>query len=227
VTARLRWAEQHLNYRFANPGLLEQALTHRSASKTNNERLEFLGDALLTFLIARQLYESRPADKEGDLSRLRAELVKGETLAQIGLELGFEDRVILGTGESRSGGARRTSVLANAFEAVIGAVLLDGGVAAAETCATKIFAERLGDLPEAASLKDPKTKLQEWIQGRGLGLPTYVVESVVGEPHQQSFTVVCRVPERQAEVCGEGDSRRRAEQDAAERMLSILSSEHE
>ena len=222
MTARLRWAEQHLQYHFRNPELLEQALTHRSASKENNERLEFLGDSFLNFAVARQLYEHHPSGSEGDLSRLRSALVKGTTLAELGRDLGLAPQIILGPGEHSSGGADRDSILANAVEAVIGAVLLDGGLEAADACVTRLFADRLEQLPDAGSLKDAKTKLQEHLQGRGLSLPVYTVESVSGEPHRQSFAVVCEVAETAARVEGHGQSRRQAEQSAAERMLLIL-----
>ena len=227
VKARLRWAEERLEYRFESAELLEKALTHRSASKDNNERLEFLGDALLNFVVARRLYDRDQNHTEGDLSRLRASLVKGETLAEIGRELAVEPHVIVGPGELRSGGARRTSVLANTVEAVIGAILLDGGFAQAEACVNRLMDERLRTLPEAASLKDPKTRLQEWLQGRGLELPEYTVESTSGEPHAQTFVVTCEVVERGATVKGTGSSRRSAEQEAAERMLSKLTSDNE
>ncbi len=222
VAAQLEWAEDRLAYRFKSADLLQQALTHRSASKENNERLEFLGDALLNFVVARRLYDRSDSDSEGDLSRLRAALVKGDTLAEIGRELTVESHVIVGSGEVRSGGARRSSVLANTVEAVIGAILLDGGFGEAEACVGRLMDERLRTLPEAASLKDPKTRLQEWLQGRGLELPQYTVESTSGEPHQQTFVVVCEVAEREIIVHGQGPSRRSAEQDAAEQMLSQL-----
>ncbi len=222
MTVRLRWAEQHLQYHFRDPELLEQALTHRSASKENNERLEFLGDSFLNFAVARQLYEHHPSEPEGDLSRLRSALVKGATLAELGRDLDLAPQIILGPGEHSSGGADRDSTLANAVEAVIGAVLLDGGLEAADACVTRLFAHRLEQLPDAGSLKDAKTKLQERLQGRGLSLPVYTVESVSGEPHRQSFSVVCEVVETAARVEGHGQSRRQAEQSAAERMLLIL-----
>ena len=222
MTARLRWAEQHLQYHFRNPELLEQAFTHRSASKENNERLEFLGDSFLNFAVARQLYDHRPSGSEGDLSRLRSALVKGTTLAELGRDWGLAPQIILGPGEHSSGGADRDSILANAVEAVIGAVLLDGGLEAADACVRRLFADRLEQLPDAGSLKDAKTKLQERLQGRGLSLPVYTVESVSGEPHRQSFAAVFEVAETAARVEGRGQSRRQAEQNAAERMLLIL-----
>jgi len=225
VTDRLRWAAQHLQYHFQQPELLGQALTHRSASPQNNERLEFLGDSLLNFSVARRLYELHPSEPEGNLSRLRSELVKGVTLAELGRELTLAPQIILGPGEHSSGGACRDSILANAVEAVIGAVYLDGGFEAADGCVTRLFAERLERLPDAGSLKDAKSKLQEWLQGRGLGLPVYTVESISGEPHRRSFAVVCEVAETSARIEGQGQSRRQAEQNAAEQMLLILDSD--
>lgn len=222
---RARWAEKHLNYRFTDPSLLEQALTHRSASKRNNERLEFLGDALLSFTIARRLYRLRPDDAEGDLSRARASLVNRTVLAGIGREIEIDAQIVLGPGESRSGGAQRSSALADTVEAIFGAVLLDGGYEAAEELIEFLFAKRLESLPDAASLKDSKTKLQEWLQGRGFGLPRYAVELIHGRDHNQVFTVTCRVEETGRQTAGTGSSRRRAEQEAAAAMLAVLSRE--
>jgi len=226
VTDRLRWAEQHLDYRFDDPTLLEQALTHRSASKHNNERLEFLGDALLNFVIANRLFELHPQNSEGELSRLRAFLVRGSTLADIGRALGIEAQLILGPGELRSGGGRRDAALANGLEALLGAILLDGGFAAAEACVGKLFADRLATLPDADSLKDAKTRLQEWLQGRGRLPPDYTVESALGEPHKQTFTVICSLGYGQRVSRGSGTSRRKAEQNAAQKLLAILISEN-
>ena len=222
MTQRLRWAEQRIQYQFRDPKLLTQALTHRSASKENNERLEFLGDALLNFVAARELFQQYPSDQEGDLSRLRAALVKGVTLAELGRNIEISSQIILGPGEHSTGGAGRESILANAVEAVIGAVFLDGGYEAASSCVTRLLADRLGNLPDAESLKDPKTRLQELLQGRGLELPVYRVDSVSGSPHQQEFIVVCEVTEVSSKIKGYGPSRRRAEQDAAEQTLSVL-----
>lgn len=219
---RLDWAERHLKYRFKDADLLQQALTHRSASKLNNERLEFLGDAFLNFAIARRLYALRSEASEGDLSRLRAFLVRGSTLADVARALDLKEQLVLGPGELRSGGGRRESVLANGLEALIGAILLDGGSDAAQDCIDAIFAERLETLPAANSLKDPKTRLQEWLQARGLELPDYTVDLAVGEPHETTFTVVCSVPEDGRSSRGSGSSRRKAEQDAAEKLLAKL-----
>ena len=167
VSARGRWAEVQLRYAFKDASLLDLALTHRSAAKANNERLEYLGDSFLNFTIARRLFELRPDDTEGDLSRARAALVKQPTLAAIGLALGVDAHLTLGSGELRSGGAQRAAILADAVEALLGAVLLDGGATAAEAVVDFLFAEQFKSLPDAATLKDPKTRLQEWLQGRG------------------------------------------------------------
>jgi len=222
VTARARWAETYLHHHFEDQGLLKLALTHRSASKHNNERLEFLGDAFLNFIVARRLYDLRPDATEGDLSRARAALVNQATLAEIGREIGIDRQLVLGKGELRSGGAQRAAVLADALEAVIGAVLLDGGEAAAERLVDRLFAERLERLPASAELKDPKTRLQEWLQGRGMPLPAYSVSVVEGRDHEQVFTVLCRVRESDIETIGRGRSRRLAEQNAAAAMLAEL-----
>jgi ribonuclease-3 len=227
VSSPARWAEAKLRYTFKDPALLEQALTHRSASKNNNERLEYLGDSFLSFAIARRLYDLRPEDTEGDLSRARAALVKESSLAAIGQSLGIDSELVLGAGELRSGGAQRGAVLADAVEAVIGAVLLDGGTVAAEALIDLLFAERLVALPDAATLKDAKTRLQEWLQGRGLRLPSYAVESVHGRDHEQTFIVSCEVTEKNAHTTGQGPSRRRAEQEAAAAMLLVLTGERD
>jgi ribonuclease-3 len=225
VSARARWAEAQLRYAFKDPSLLDLALTHRSASKSNNERLEYLGDSFLNFAIARRLFDLRRDDTEGDLSRARAALVKEPTLAAIGHRLGIDAQLSLGAGEQRSGGAQRAAILADAVEALIGAVLLDGGPAAAEAVVDLVFAAELESLPDAATLKDPKTRLQEWLQGRGLPLPSYAVKHVQGRDHEQIFVVECEVAEKNAQTTGRGQSRRRAEQDAAEAMLAVLTGE--
>jgi ribonuclease-3 len=222
VSVRGRWAEAQLRYTFKDSSLLDLALTHRSASKANNERLEYLGDSFLNFSIARRLFALRPDDDEGDLSRARAALVKEPTLASIGQRLGVDAQLTLGPGELRSGGAQRAAILADAVEALVGAVFLDGGVTAAEAVVELMFAEPLASLPDAAALKDPKTRLQEWLQGRGLPLPSYVVQAVEGRDHEQTFVVDCKVADRNARTTGRGQSRRRAEQDAAEAMLAVL-----
>jgi ribonuclease-3 len=193
VSARGLWAEAQLRYAFKDSNLLDLALTHRSASRANNERLEYLGDSFLNYAIARRLFELRREDTEGDLSRARAALVKESTLAAIGQRLGVDAQLTLGSGELRTGGAQRSAVLADAVEALIGAVLLDGGAAAAEAVIDLMFADELESLPDAATLKDPKTRLQEWLQGRGLPLPSYAVTAVHGRDHEQTFVVECEV----------------------------------
>ena len=225
MTARARWAEAQLRYTFKDPSLLDLSLTHRSASKSNNERLEYLGDSFLNFAIARRLFDLRPDDSEGDLSRARAALVKEPTLAAIGQHLGVDEHLTLGPGELRSGGAQRAAILADAVEALLGAVLLDGGPAAAEAVVDLVFAEQFATLPDAATLKDPKTRLQEWLQGKGLPLPSYAVRSVQGRDHEQTFLVECEVVEKNAHTTGQGQSRRRAEQEAAAAMLVVLTGE--
>lgn len=225
--SRARWAEAQLRYAFNDLSLLDRALTHRSASKTNNERLEYLGDSFLNYIVAKRLFDLRPDDTEGDLSRARAALVKEETLAAVGQRLGVDAQLTLGPGELRSGGAQRAAILADAVEALLGAVLLDGGAAAAEAVVDLMFAGEIASLPDAATLKDPKTRLQEWLQGRGLSLPSYVVESVRGRDHEQTFIVACEVSEKNAHTTGQGQSRRRAEQEAARAMLAVLTGERD
>ena len=225
MSSRSDWAEKNLRYTFKDPALLDRALTHRSASRDNNERLEYLGDSFLSFATARRLYDLRPQDDEGDLSRARASLVNQATLATIGQRLQLDAQVILGPGELRSGGAQRVAVLADVVEALIGAVLLDGGATAAEALIDLLFAAEFANLPDAATLKDPKTRLQEWLQGNGFRLPIYGVQSVSGRDHEQTFIVTCTVEEKDAHTTGRGSSRRHAEQEAASAMLSVLTGE--
>ena len=222
MTDRVRWAERELAYEFSDPRLLEQALTHRSASKENYERLEFLGDAMLGLTIAKALYLLRPEANEGDLSRARAALVNKEALADIGRQIGVDRQLTLGAGELRTGGAQRSSALADAVEAVIGAVVLDGGYEAGDLLVRRLLAEPLAALPDTDVLKDAKTRLQEWLQARGLGLPGYSVDEVSGSDHNQFFAVSCSLDEGDKVSTGRGSSRRRAEQAAAEAMLIEL-----
>ncbi|HFD79320.1 MAG TPA: ribonuclease III [Gammaproteobacteria bacterium] len=211
-----------LAYRFQDPQLLQAALTHRSAGSRNNERLEFLGDAVLGYIVAEWLYQRFPQAREGELSRLRATLVKRETLADIarGLELG--DYLRMGAGELKSGGFRRDSTLADTLEAVLGAILLDGGIDACRACIERLFSRPLEEISTREELKDAKTRLQEYLQAQRLQLPTYQVLQVSGESHRQQFVVECRVAAAQQATRGQGRSRRRAEQAAAERMLEQL-----
>jgi ribonuclease III len=219
------WVERSFGYVFANPALLDTALTHRSAGADHNERLEFLGDSILNCSVARMLYDAHPEADEGALSRLRASLVSGETLAQIAADLGLGEHLRLGPGELKSGGFRRASILADALEATLGAIFLDSQFEAAAAVIARIMAPRLSELPCADALKDPKTRLQEVMQGRGLALPTYTLTALSGDPHAQVFTVICEVPVFAVAAVGEGASRRRAEQLAAAKVLDLLPSE--
>ncbi len=210
---------RRLGYAFNDPSLLELALTHRSCGKRNNERLEFLGDSIVNFVIADALFQQFPQAREGQLSRLRARLVKGETLAEIARELNLGDYLRLGSGELKSGGFRRDSILADATEAVIGAIYLDSDL---ETCRGFIhrwFRERLEELDLNESLKDAKTRLQEHLQSRRLALPEYELVAVDGEAHSQTFFIRCHVAGLSVASEGEGNSRRQAEQEAARLAL--------
>ncbi len=213
-----------LSHRFRQPDLLAQALTHRSFGARHNERLEFVGDAILNCVIALALFRRFPATDEGELSRARATLVNRDTLTQLarGLLLGGEIR--LGEGELRTGGHDRPSILADALEAVFGAVFLDGGFDAASRVIEEVYAGVLADADPASLGKDPKTRLQEWLQARHIPVPEYAVVEVGGEAHAQTFVVECRVPSRQVATRGEGASRRAAEQAAAERAWVDLTS---
>lgn len=214
-----RWLQSALGYEARDLSLFTAALTHRSASGRNNERLEFLGDAVLNLLVAELLFQRFPGADEGDLSRLRASLVSAGPLAGIAQGIGLGEELQLGSGELKSGGFRRESILADAFEATIGAVYLDSGLEAARGLVQRFCLPLLEALPQVDALKDPKTRLQEWLQSRGLPLPAYSVESVSGEPHDQHFVVRCEIGSRNVATSGEGSSRRRAEQDAAQRAL--------
>lgn len=217
-----RWLDKTLQFRFADEGLLARALTHRSAKGRNNERLEYLGDAILDFVISEALFRLHPQANEGDLSRLRSALVKDATLAAMATELGIGEHLILGSGERKTGGHRRQSILADALEALFGAIYLDAGFDAAKSVIERVYARRLAALPDAAELRDPKTRLQEWLQARKLSLPVYDLVGVSGEDHKQRFAVACTVDEMSQTTQGEAASRRSAEQQAARRMLDIL-----
>ncbi|MEM9256824.1 MAG: ribonuclease III [Pseudomonadota bacterium] len=214
--------QQALGYQFSDQELLELALTHRSAGTRNNERLEFLGDAVLNYVIAEALYQQFPHAREGELSRLRASLVRGETLATVASELGLGDCLMLGSGERKSGGQRRTSILADALEAVLGAILLDSDATASRDCVLLWFAARLASVTEDSAGKDPKTRLQEYLQGLGRPLPEYQLVSVEGQDHAQEFHVICRLEEPNIGLEGVGSSRRKAEQQAADAVLTAL-----
>ena len=220
--ADLDWLARRFGYRARDSALIGRALTHRSADGADNERLEFLGDAVLSFVVAGMLYGEFPDASEGDLSRCRAALVSGETLADIAQTLAIGERLRLGPGELRSGGFRRRSILADAFEALLGAIYLESGVEAAREVIQRLWDPHLQALRAAPPPKDPKTRLQEWLQGRGLPLPVYSVEGIGGEPHAQLFEVRCALPGTRITTDGRGSSRRRAEQLAAESALAIL-----
>jgi ribonuclease-3 len=205
-----------LAYDFQNESLLNQALTHRSHSGPNNERLEFLGDGVLNFIIAHQLYQRFPKLSEGDLSRLRAHLVKEVTLSELALSLDIGASLKMGEGELKSAGWRRPSLLADAMEAIIGAVFVDGGFHAAEALVVRLYTPLLNLIDPKSIGKDPKSQLQEYLQGCKIDLPDYVVLATEGEPHCQTFRVECRIAELKITTQAEASSRRAAEQLAAE-----------
>jgi ribonuclease-3 len=215
--------QERLGHQFSDPALLELALTHRSHAGTHNERLEFLGDAILGCVIAILLFDRLGARPEGELTRLRAALVRETTLAEIAQSLELGDLLLLGEGELKSGGFRRPSILADAMEAILGAVFRDAGFERAHAVIEGLYANRLTAALEGASApKDAKTALQEWLQGRRHKLPHYEVVETRGEAHEQTFVVRCEVPELETTETGEGPSRRAAEQEAAARTLARL-----
>ena len=211
-----------LGYVPRDRSLFVVALTHRSAEGPNNERLEFLGDSVLNLLLSERLYREFPTASEGDLSRLRARLVSEEPLAGVAMEMQLGELLALGSGELKTGGFRRQSILADAFEALCGALYLDGGLEAVRVQIGPMFEPRIASLPEPASLKDAKTKLQEHLQADGRPLPVYTVKRTSGEPHAQTFLVSCAIAQPSLETEGEGPSRRRAEQAAATAALRAL-----
>jgi len=213
---------RRLGYQFADDALLQQALTHRSYSRKNNERLEFLGDAVLNCTIAQQLFQRFPKAKEGQLSRLRAQLVKGETLAELGREFELGECLRLGSGELKSGGFRRDSILADAVEAIIGAISLDHSLQAAQDVIIQWFEPRLQEMNLSDNIKDSKTRLQEFLQSQKAPLPQYSVREVSGEAHDQTFTVDCDVEGLEQPTVGLGNNRRIAEQEAALAALTAL-----
>ena len=202
--------------------MLEEALTHRSRGQRNYERLEFLGDSVLNFVVAERLFELRPDDSEGDLSRLRSRVVRGDTLAKLASDIGLGDHLILGEGELRSGGFKRQSILAEALEALFGAIYLDGGFERCRAVIQHICDPVMAQLPEAEMLKDPKTRLQEWLQARGRPLPEYALLREEGAEHAKQFIVRCRLADPCLEVESRGSSRRKAEQSAAGKILQSL-----
>lgn len=215
---------KHIGYQFRDTRLLAQALTHRSFSANNNERLEFLGDGVLNCIIAQQLYLRFPKLPEGDLSRLRAQLVKESSLAEIAAQLNLGDVLKLGEGELKSAGWRRPSILADAVEAMVGAVFLDGGFAEAEKLVLQLYDEKLVTIDPKIIDKDPKSQLQEYLQGKKMDLPEYHVVQIEGEAHAQTFKVECVVEKLNIRTLGEGASRRAAEQQAAQLALAQIKS---
>ncbi|MRX27346.1 ribonuclease III [Kangiella sp. HZ709] len=214
---------RRLGYQFRNTSFFKRALTHRSASSQHNERLEFLGDAILGMVIAEALFEKFPKVDEGKLSRLRASLVKGKTLSVIAQEIELGDCLFLGDGELKTGGYRRGSILADAFEALIGAIYQDSGFESVKDITLGLYEDRLKQLSIDTLVKDPKTRLQEWLQSRKLELPEYQLTNVTGEAHEQHFEVKCEVEYSGKKLTvGAGASRRSAEQIAAETMLNLL-----
>ena len=220
--ADLQNLQKALAYQFDDDSLLALALTHRSYGSQNNERLEFLGDALLSATISQSLFQKFPNEKEGMLSRLRASLVKGDTLAVVGRELNLSDHLIMGEGELKSGGFRRDSILADAVEAIIGAVYLDGGMEQCQNFIKHLFDERLATISTDKPLKDPKTRLQEWLQARQLPLPNYLIVHTEGESHDQVFTVRCETSILDEHPQATASSRRQAEKQAAAKVLALV-----
>ncbi len=219
---RFESLQQRIGHRFADDRLLTRALTHRSFGADHNERLEFLGDAVLSLTISGLLYERFEGSDEGDLTRVRAHLVREDTLHRLALQLGLPEVLYLGEGEARGGGAQRASILADALEALIGAAFLDGGFDAARGVVQGLFGEVIATTDIASWTKDAKTELQEWLQARRLPVPTYRISATRGQAHAQTFEVECSVPALSLTESGEGRSRRVAEQEAARRMLDAL-----
>ena len=211
-----------LGYHFKNTALLAQALTHRSFAANNNERLEFLGDGALNFIIANQLYNRFSKLPEGDLSRLRAQLVKESTLCEIALSLNIGEFLKLGEGEMKSAGWKRPSILADALEAIVGAVYIDGGHLAAEALVQHLFNEKISQIDPKIIDKDAKSQLQEYLQAKKMALPDYNVVLIEGEAHAQTFKIACSIEKLNIHVTGEGTSRRNAEQQAAQLALEKI-----
>ena len=222
MDTRLDALQQRLAYRYSQPGLLARALTHRSAGADHNERLEFLGDAVLQTAISALLYERFAGSDEGDLTRVRAHLVREDSLHRVALVLGLPEAVRLSEGEARGGGAQRPSILADALEALIGAAFVDGGFAPAQAMVARLFGQTIANTEVDSWSKDAKTELQEWLQARKLPVPAYRIVATRGQAHAQTFDVECAVAPLGLTEHGEGKSRRVAEQEAARRMLAVL-----
>jgi len=222
MDSRLAALQSRLGYRFGDESLLERALRHRSFGSDHNERLEFLGDAVLSLAISSLLFDRFAGSDEGDLTRVRAHLVREDSLHKVALSLNLPEVLRLSEGEARGGGAQRVSILADALEAVIGATFLDGGFDAARTLVQRMFGEIIANTEIGSWSKDAKTELQEWLQARRLPVPTYRISATRGQAHAQTFEVECSVPALSLTHSGEGRSRRLAEQEAARRMLDAL-----
>lgn len=216
---------KRLGYQFNNQALLIQALTHRSAKGEHNERLEFLGDSILGFVIAEQLFQQFPQQSEGDLTRMRSSLVKGVTLAELARDFKLGEHLILGPGEKKSGGHRRESILEDAIEAIIGAIYLDADISTCKALVLAWFESRLNKIKPGINQKDPKTRLQEYLQGRKIPLPLYEVIDIKGQSHNQEFTIRCTTEVTAKEIITKGTSRRKAEQAAAEKLLELIANE--
>ncbi len=219
---RIDSLQKRLGHRFEQPQLLERALTHRSFGSDHNERLEFLGDAVLSLAISGLLYERFSGSDEGDLTRVRAHLVREDSLHRTALQLGLPEVLRLSEGEARTGGALRPSILADAVEALIGATFVDGGYEPASALVRRLFGDIIAGTDAGSWTKDAKTELQEWLQGRRLPVPVYRITATRGQAHAQTFDVACEVPALGLSESGEGRSRRQAEQEAARRMLTSL-----
>ena len=222
MDSRLATLQQRIGHRFADPALLQRALTHRSYGADHNERLEFLGDAVLSLVVSSLLFDRLGDSDEGDLTRVRAHLVREDSLHRAALQLGLPDLLRLGEGEARGGGALRTSILADALEALLGATFQDGGFTAARALVQNLFGEIIETTDVASWTKDAKTELQEWLQARRIPVPAYRIMATRGQAHAQTFEVECAVPALSLQEAGEGKSRRAAEQEAARRMLDAL-----
>ncbi len=222
MDARLEALQRRLGHRFSSATLLQRALTHRSFGADHNERLEFLGDAVLSLTVSELLYERFSGSDEGDLTRVRAHLVREDSLHRAALVLGLPDLLRLSEGEARGGGAQRPSILADAVEALIGAVFLDGGYAGARGMVQSLFGDIIQATEADSWSKDAKTELQEWLQARRIAVPAYRITAIHGQAHAQTFEVECAVAALGLAELGEGKSRRTAEQEAARRMLAAL-----
>jgi len=222
LSFNLNRLQKKINTTFDNPALLEQALTHRSIGQNNNERLEFLGDSILGFVMADEIYMRFPEVDEGIMSRLRAHLVNRDALAEVAKTLTLSDELVLGQGEMKSGGKHRSSILSDAVEAIIGAIYKDKGFTESRAWVLSTFSEQLASLTINTASKDPKTQLQEYLQARGVTVPTYTVVSTTGLDHNQLFKVECRVEGIVDVICSTASSRKKAEQKSASKILEIL-----